>query len=724
MEKVKVELENCYGIRKLNAEFDFSEKSTYAIYAPNGVMKTSFAKTFLDLAEGRVSSDTVFKQRMTKRSIQIEDDSDLAGGQVFVIVPYDQAFRSTKISSLLVNQELKTKYEEIHAIILEKREALLTELRQLSGVKKDLAEIISMDFVHTDKDFYKAVGRVKLEVQDSNEPELVGISYQSIFNDKVIAFLETPEFRAKLEEYITKYNELIDSSTYFKKGVFNHNNAAAIAKNLKDNGFFDASHSVSLNSTEDKLLIESVEELETVIQDEKDTILSDAELTSAFNNIDKAITKNQDLKTFRRYIEDHPEILPELQNLQSFRQRLWISYFKLNRGLYDNLMVEFEKGQQEIEEIVEQAKQEETDWRKVINEFNDRFYVPFKLSVENQEDVILKSDGPSIKFTFQDSEGSTDIEEGQLFDTLSNGELRALYILNILFEVEARKRSNQETVFVVDDIADSFDYKNKYAIIEYLKDISEVDIFNQIILTHNFDFYRTVCSRLNTARRNKLHSSRVNGEIILQQETYQNNPFSHWKDKMGEPGFEAMLIASIPFVRNLAEYAGHVDDFNVLTSLLHVKENTLSIKVRELETVFKNILKDKADLSLNDQEMVVTEMIFRSADLMLPEEVIQLELESKIVLAIAIRLKLELYLIDNIQDETFWKSITSNQTHKLIQRFSADFPEKKDQIRIANQVNLMTPENIHLNSFMYEPIIDLSNDHLKQLYQQVKALNG
>jgi len=34
----------------------------------------------------------------------------------------------------------------------------------------------------------------------------------------------------------------------------------------------------------------------------------------------------------------------------------------------------------------------------------------------------------------------------------------------------------------------------------------------------------------------------------------------------------------------------------------------------------------------------------------------------------------------------------------------------------------MTPENIHLNSFMYEPILDMSNEYLKQLYSDVSRL--
>lgn len=34
----------------------------------------------------------------------------------------------------------------------------------------------------------------------------------------------------------------------------------------------------------------------------------------------------------------------------------------------------------------------------------------------------------------------------------------------------------------------------------------------------------------------------------------------------------------------------------------------------------------------------------------------------------------------------------------------------------------MTPENIHLNSFMFEPILDISDHHLKQLYKDVQDL--
>jgi hypothetical protein len=43
-------------------------------------------------------------------------------------------------------------------------------------------------------------------------------------------------------------------------------------------------------------------------------------------------------------------------------------------------------------------------------------------------------------------------------------------------------------------------------------------------------------------------------------------------------------------------------------------------------------------------------------------------------------------------------------------------------IEVLDRVQIMTPENIHLNSFMYEPIVDMSGEHLRKLYADVLAL--
>ena len=43
--KLKIDWKNCYGIKEFCHEFQFTpEKQIHLVYAPNGSMKTSFAK--------------------------------------------------------------------------------------------------------------------------------------------------------------------------------------------------------------------------------------------------------------------------------------------------------------------------------------------------------------------------------------------------------------------------------------------------------------------------------------------------------------------------------------------------------------------------------------------------------------------------------------------------------------------------------------------------------
>jgi hypothetical protein len=99
-----------------------------------------------------------------------------------------------------------------------------------------------------------------------------------------------------------------------------------------------------------------------------------------------------------------------------------------------------------------------------------------------------------------------------------------------------------------------------------------------------------------------------------------------------------------------------------------------------------------------------------------------LNLENKIVLAVATRLAAERYMIDKIKDDKFVAGITENQTQALIKKFKEKFPKEEETKKILDRVGLMTPENIHVNSFMYEPIVDMSDEHLKRLYGDVKTL--
>jgi hypothetical protein len=291
--------------------------------------------------------------------------------------------------------------------------------------------------------------------------------------------------------------------------------------------------------------------------------------------------------------------------------------------------------------------------------------------------------------------------------------------LNVIFEVEARKKAKQETIFVFDDIADSFDYKNKYAIIQYLNDIAQEPNFNQIIMTHNFDFFRAVNSRF-VNYSHCLMALKNNQGILLKQAIGIKNVFvNDWK-----PNFFAdpkKKIASIPFIRNIIEFtAGEKDpSFIKLTALLHWKADSSTIKQNDLDTLYNSIF-NTAGISPNGNELVV-DIIRREADECLKAGD-GANFENKIVLSIAIRIFAEKFIVGKINDPNFVNSIDSNQTPRLLEKFKQLFPKEINTIEIMQRVILMTPENIHLNSFMYEPILDMSDDHLRKLYKDVLAL--
>ncbi len=50
--------------------------------------------------------------------------------------------------------------------------------------------------------------------------------------------------------------------------------------------------------------------------------------------------------------------------------------------------------------------------------------------------------------------------------------------------------------------------------------------------------------------------------------------------------------------------------------------------------------------------------------------------------------------------------------------------DETETINTLQRVVLMTPENIPLDSFMYESLVDMSDEHLRKLYKKVIALNS
>ena len=718
MKKVSIDLQHCYGIKSLTATLDFSTQSAQAIYAPNGVMKSSFAQTFHDLSRGTPSRDRIFDDRVCVREVRDENGKELPPESVFVVRPYDQDFaHSEKTSILLVDSALRKEYEQLQAGIEKQKGLLLAALKKHSKSKKDLEAEVSSAFTSSDQEFETALTRTQAELTEMHDAVFADVPYDTVFDEKVLAFLRTPEAQGVIEVYVKRYNELLSSSTYFKKGTFDYYNAGQIAKSLASNGFFAAKHTVTLNA-EKKLEITTEKELEAVITKEKQALLTDKELRARFDALAKLLDANVQMREFRTFLLDHESYVSQLANAKKFRENVLKSYLKICFEMYAELMKEYGAAKARKKEIQAEAEKQRSQWETVLRLFNDRFVVPFTLEAQNRTAVMLGDDTViTLGFTYHDGNDTRAIPKSSLLEALSTGEKKALYVLNVMFEVETRIKENRETLIIVDDIADSFDYQNKYAIIEYLKDIGQSPLFKQIIMTHNFDFFRTLESRF-VNYNNCFMATKSSTGITLGKASGIRNIFIHDLKKSFFTDAKKK-IASIPFMRNLVEYTGGETDprFLKLTSMLHCRPDSATLTEGDLDQIYNGLFSTKKKSSGSKPIM---DLIHEQAVTCLTATA-GANFENKIVLAIATRLAAETFMLKKINDPAFAAGITARQTQVLTKKFKELFGSGP-AVETLDRVVLMTPENIHLNSFMYEPIVDMSDESLRKLYTDVSAL--
>ncbi len=131
MEKLNINLENCYGISKLSEEFDFSKDNVIAIYARNGLMKTSFTKTFKKIQEDKVDEvkDEVFGIDGTVEVVV--DGCTIAPKDIFVINSYEAFYESENVSKLLVDNDIKNKIDSV----IKLKDKFLKLMEKYSGLK-------------------------------------------------------------------------------------------------------------------------------------------------------------------------------------------------------------------------------------------------------------------------------------------------------------------------------------------------------------------------------------------------------------------------------------------------------------------------------------------------------------------------------------------------------------------------------------------------------------
>lgn len=725
MNRLTLEFESCYGIRSLSDSFDFTDThnrnpaaKAYAIYAPNGSMKSSFAKTFDRLAQGQSPSEDRH-QRVSAWKVEA-DGVPLPAETIYVLkAELDLKSEIPAVTDLLVRPDQKERYDALVVNLEKKRKKAVSSLNRISGlsqkkIEDELPRIYQSDHL---------LDAIRAGLEQEPDSTVRPFHYGTIFDDKALQIIQSTAFREKASEFNERYEELFQAeNTLYRKGEFNPARAEIAFGTLKKERFFTTGHRVQLRG--------------------EDTAIDEAELQSRMDALHARIDGDQTLQKLRKdlastaqsraltdLIEDldiHQfEYLIEQtrrENLQAFQQRLWTFYLHEtpDAAAYSTEHADIAD---EIEEIERDAAQSVPAWEAAVNRFNTRFInMPFKLRIANQSEASLGKEPAQLRFVFEEA-GHPPIEKERSEDkTLSQGERRVMHLLSFIFEAEARKQSGKETLFVCDDPADSFDYKNKHAIVQYLEDLTRVNHFHLIILTHNFDLLRTLTKFVH--RKRCLAALRdPNGHIQLKQMDGISNIFvKKWKSEINSSN--ATLLATIPFTRNLIEYSKGDDseEYKLLTSLLHWKSDSLSITVGQYFGIYNQHFGARHDATSTRE--VYDLLIAEANSLSQITTHDELKLENKIVMSIATRVTAEKFITEQLRtllsDPDYWCE-ESSQFGALLGAYKLHDPAA-EITELFDSVSVTVSSNIHLNSFMYEPILDLSTDHLCHLYNAVKNL--
>lgn len=760
MKQLHVNLKHCYGIGQLDQIFSFEQDKSRdpnditnghvnVLYARNGVMKTSFARTIQKYISKETPVDKV-RNHTPEVSIQDEFGKAVPRESIYVATSDDMNPKFDKLHELLGDKRAQQEYAELMASIEDAESQLFKQLANSMGYygANRAQDAFNIAFPH-DPGLSRTQQILKLgddTLEPAEEAELLGLpqgAYKVLAEEKIKAFVKKEQ--SKLNNYVKIRDKLLSDSGYLQRG---HDLLAAteVQKALQKHNFLEVdskpNHQVilvnKLNPSDKSDPIISVEALRKMYEAENDRIYGSPELGKEFQAINTALSP-AGLSDFRQLITEYQYAIGHLVNYENFLKNIWRAHLKKHRDHLEALRAIYSQQKPHIEKLQAQAKNPAAiaRWRRIIEDFNAGFSMPFSMSVGNQVDAVLGNKVPTPKFHFHDGSNEFEVTLRDLIDEqegiLSKGERRALQILDIMHELSVRAESAKEHLIIFDDIADSFDYNNKYAIVEYL--VKLVNNPNNglylVIMTHNYDFFRSLWSRfcLDDSTDKMLIAKRILGgeRKISMQPAGCKDEFKRLK-KEALKSDTASIIALLPFARNILEYSrlnrAAKSQEATLTKCLHRKSDTDGISSVDAVQIIADTLRGLAALSAPADSTTMYGLITKTAH---EKETVgdEYKLADKITLAMSIRQYAERYIYERFTKDGQTPPIElNNQTGSWFGQFANSYPSSDDDKtrRVLMKAVIVSPESIHINSFMYEPLIDMTIDELQQTHKNIREL--
>lgn len=713
-----IKMKNWYGISELKNPGLINNNTI--IYSPNGVMKTSFADGIKDLISDNNPKD-IFNDLNSEYEIEnngttINEGTNPKNIDAIVFSGLDinnDIYSDHRIAKLLVSQGLKKEYQE--------------ELKKTETIKGRIKRIISID-VAKDSKYNENTVRLFLKYSstinevdsiinfidnignDIIEHDISKIKYSDLFDEKTQSIIDDPDFVMKCDIYnrvvIKKFDELIFKSN------FTFDNLKTIKDSLVKLHFFEAGH--SLNLIDEKYDEKKINDYINKITSE---VYGSEDVKKAFDDAKSILDKKMNRK-LKNIIDENPWILSMLSNTTTLKQKMINTNVAPFIEELKEIKIDLLTSKVRIKDIIDKSSKQKTEWDRVLSVYNQRFINKnFDIVIGNSYEAVLDIKVPIIEKRLRNNGKYITSEIQQRF---SSGEKRAIYILSLLYEIELAKIEEKEFTLILDDIVDSFDYKNKYSMIEYLKDLSKEPKIQLIILTHNFDFYRSCRITIGNDLQSKLLAYEVSDGVKLidaRNKEFENFSFiSNWKSQSKTKS----MIALLPFIRNIYEIkdgSSHLD-YKKICHFLHYDNQTINLKLSDLDNIFDTF---KVVKSSDYSNGLYFETLVLEVNKILTEELREDRLLEKILLGIFIRLSTDKILLNRYKNEYGSDPvITENNWTLELYKMTKSYLSP-EEFELYNKSITIAPSFLHVNGFMYEPLVDVGLQRIIEVVKELKS---
>ena len=704
MELFLRKVENAFGIKSLRVNLQSDKKMFQElIYSKNGSFKTSFSNTLYNLNNGTPENifDRLTNEKCNLDVCILEDDKEIYNLDnrfiVFSREIYEQNAKllsdySVELETLTID---KKSSEYIKELLSEETIEIKIQIdNYLKGTGLNFESMLNV-FSNTEDGYLDRIINLLNIIIEHKESDISEINVKKIYQ-KAYDIVDQNEFQNKISNYIHVLENKINAQL-FDDG-FNETNCLSFAATIEKAKYLSEDKSRGL-FIKDKIYYDIVE-IKKMFQEEINKISKDPEIIEQSKEITKLIGKTKESENLKESIKKNPLLVKQLS---IGRKNIILSYLKKSNIDFIYWLEVIKKAKKELNRVLKTAKTKQTDFERAIEIYKNRFHPIFNIEIVDKAESMLGIKTPTIAFYHKRS-ADIAVSEPKLNQILSSGEKTTLNILKFIVEYENNKKYNP--FIILDDIVETFDYSNRYAFIEYINDLVNLSV-PVIVMTHNFEFFKTVGKRIPKLRKS-VATANSNGVIDIQV----NNRINKNMEEILKCNNIFDFFCAIPYLRELKTIL--LEDTKCLDACLHYQQETCKIQIKDIVSLFPNEAIKNLKIKENDKYL---NKLLEVADGL--SDFDDFDIVKKTILSLACRLLIEKKIIVN--NFNLLSNISVNQTAQILDLYgNMLLPEAK---KCLEAVQLSTPEFIHANTFMYEPLIDIDGKYLFDLYNKIKELS-